>query len=64
MKGMIAGALAYAILPIDMIPDFVPLAGLTDDAGVIGTTILTVMKYIRPEMREAAQIEYERLREK
>ena len=64
VKGMIAGALAYAVLPIDLIPDFLPLAGLTDDAGVIGTTIITVMKYIRPQMREAAQVEYERLTKK
>ncbi|MEI0485768.1 YkvA family protein [Brachyspira intermedia] len=35
----IAGALIYIILPIDAIPDVVPLAGLLDDAFIIGLCI-------------------------
>lgn len=32
---MIAGALIYFITPIDLIPDFIPALGLTDDATIV-----------------------------
>ena len=33
---LITGCLGYFILPIDLIPDFIPIAGYTDDvAGMI-----------------------------
>ncbi|WP_420482130.1 YkvA family protein [Brachyspira intermedia] len=35
----IAGALIYIILPIDAIPDVMPLVGLLDDAFIIGLCI-------------------------
>ena len=35
----IAGALMYIILPIDAIPDVLPLIGLLDDAFIIGLCI-------------------------
>lgn len=44
-KAMAAGALAYFGLPLDAIPDFVPVAGLSDDITVMGAAvaIITVM---------------------
>jgi len=39
---IITGALAYAVLPTDLIPDFIPGVGFLDDAFVIGWTIKTV----------------------
>jgi uncharacterized membrane protein YkvA (DUF1232 family) len=36
---IIAGALAYAVLPTDVIPDFIPGIGFLDDAFVISMTI-------------------------
>jgi len=41
----IAGALAYVVLPIDIIPDFIPGVGFIDDIFVIGI----VMKSISDE---------------
>ena len=32
---IILGALGYFILPIDLIPDFIPLIGLGDDTAVL-----------------------------
>ena len=32
----IAGALAYVVLPIDIIPDFIPGVGFIDDVFVVG----------------------------
>ena len=42
----IAGALAYVVLPIDVIPDFIPGVGFLDDMFVIGV----VMKSIADEI--------------
>lgn len=45
-KLTIAGALAYVILPIDIIPDFLPIVGWIDDAFVLGFTINSISKEI------------------
>ena len=34
-KALIIAALGYFILPLDMIPDFIPIAGYGDDAAVL-----------------------------
>ena len=33
---LLAGGLAYLALPIDLVPDFIPVAGWMDDAAVLG----------------------------
>ena len=43
---LIAGALAYVVLPIDIIPDFIPAVGFIDDIFVVGI----VMKSISDEL--------------
>ena len=35
----IAGALAYVVLPIDLIPDFIPGVGFIDDIFVVGVVV-------------------------
>jgi uncharacterized membrane protein YkvA (DUF1232 family) len=35
----IAGALAYVIMPVDVIPDFIPGVGFIDDIFVVGIVI-------------------------
>ena len=38
---LIAGAVLYFVIPIDVIPDFVPVAGFIDDAAVIAWVVKT-----------------------
>ena len=45
-KLTIAGTLAYVILPIDVIPDFLPIVGWLDDAFVLGLTIKSLQEEI------------------
>jgi uncharacterized membrane protein YkvA (DUF1232 family) len=48
------GALAYFVLPTDAIPDIVPLAGYTDDLGVLALAIGTIAARITPEIKTRA----------
>ena len=45
-KAIIAGTLAYVILPIDVIPDFLPIIGWLDDGVVMGITLKTLSEEI------------------
>ncbi len=54
-KGVAAAALAYFVLPIDAIPDFLPLVGLTDDLSVLTGALATVGAVITDEHRDRAR---------
>lgn len=54
VRGTLLGALAYFILPIDLVPDFILGVGFTDDAAVIAMTIRLVSQHIKPVHRVAA----------
>lgn len=51
-KAFIVGGLFYGILPIDFIPDILPLLGLTDDAGVVLIAILAFLHLTKSIRRE------------
>ena len=55
VRVVLMSALAYFVLPIDAIPDLVPLLGFTDDAAVIGAAIATVASALKPEHRDRAK---------
>jgi uncharacterized membrane protein YkvA (DUF1232 family) len=55
VKTALIGALAYFLLPADVIPDVLPVLGFTDDAAVLATTLNLVKSHIRPEHRDAAK---------
>ncbi len=48
-------ALGYFVLPMDALPDIMPLLGFTDDAAVIAAAIAAVAGSITPEHRERAK---------
>lgn len=52
---MLVGALAYFVMPIDVVPDFLPLLGFTDDAAMLAATIATVRAHMTEAHRERAR---------
>lgn len=52
---ILLGALAYFVMPIDVVPDFLPLFGFADDAAMLAAALKSVSDAIRPEHREAAR---------
>lgn len=54
-KAKICGALGYFILPIDLIPDFIPVAGYTDDLAAIIWALYAVKKNITSEIKQKAK---------
>lgn len=50
----ILGALGYLILPVDVMPDFLPAVGLVDDAGLLIAALVSVYNMVNDEMRRAA----------
>jgi uncharacterized membrane protein YkvA (DUF1232 family) len=60
VQGALIGALAYFVLPFDVIPDMLPVLGFTDDAAVLATALRLVATHIRPEHRDAARQAIER----
>ncbi len=62
VKAILIGALAYFVLPDDIIPDFLPVIGYTDDAAVLAAAIKLVALHITPEHRQAAQRSLARMR--
>jgi len=59
---IVAGALAYAVLPTDIIPDFIPGIGFLDDAFVISITVKQlkdeIESYKRFKDEKTPKIEY------
>ncbi len=54
VKGVALGALAYFVLPTDLVPDILPFVGLIDDAGAIAAALGTIGSQITKEHRNQA----------
>ena len=54
-KAMIIGALGYMISPLDVVPDAIPIAGLTDDLAVLLFVLKKVWTDIDPEIQQKAK---------
>ena len=54
-KGIMLGALAYFVLPVDAIPDVFAGVGFTDYAAVIAAIMATLGAHVRSRHRQAAR---------
>ena len=62
-KGIMLGALAYFVLPVDAIPDVFAGIGFTDDAAVIAAVLATLGAHLKPRHHDQAAQALKRLRE-
>ena len=51
----IIGALTYLIVPVDLIPDFIPAAGFSDDLVALTAVISLWQHHITPEIKFRAK---------
>ena len=63
VKAVLLGAIAYFIVPTDLIPDYIPVIGYTDDAAVLATAVRLVTTHMTVDHREAARRMLARLRD-
>jgi uncharacterized membrane protein YkvA (DUF1232 family) len=61
VRGILLGAVAYFVLPADMIPDLLGPLGFTDDASVVAAALTAVGSHLRPQHRAAARDQLDRL---
>ena len=52
-KVAIALLVGYLVMPIDLVPDFIPVAGQLDDAIVAGLALRAVLRGVAPEIVRA-----------
>jgi len=61
VRAVLLGAIAYFVLPIDMVPDILAGLGFTDDASVLAAAVAAVGRHLQPRHRELAQKALDRL---
>ena len=49
-KALLGGAIIYAVIPLDLIPDMIPFVGQIDDAYLIALTLLRLMERTDPRV--------------
>lgn len=54
VRAILLGALAYFVVPADLIPDIVIGLGYTDDAAVLAAALKTLVGHIQPKHRTRA----------
>lgn len=55
VRAILFGALAYFVMPVDALPDFIAGFGFTDDASVLLGALAAVRAHIKPVHRDAAR---------
>ena len=61
-KGLMLGALAYFVLPVDAIPDIFAVVGFTDDAAVFAALLATLGANIKRRHKDQADEALDRLK--
>lgn len=59
-KAIIIGALGYMISPLDVIPDAIPIVGLSDDVAVLIFVLRKVWGSVEPDVKEKARLRLSR----
>lgn len=55
IKALIYSALGYLIMPLDLIPDTIPVVGFSDDLIVLSSAVAASALYITPEIKQKTQ---------
>ena len=55
VKAEIIGALGYVIVPLDLIPDFIPVAGFADDLAAITIAVQVARAHNTPDIQQKAE---------
>ena len=63
VRGILFAALAYFILPLDSLPDFIAGFGLTDDIAVLTAAFTAIREHLKESHRIAARKALERPKE-
>jgi uncharacterized membrane protein YkvA (DUF1232 family) len=63
VKGILLAALAYFVLPIDAVPDFILGLGFTDDMAVLFTAVNLIRTHLKPEHYDRARAALDKLRQ-
>jgi uncharacterized membrane protein YkvA (DUF1232 family) len=61
-RAILLGALAYFVVPLDLVPDFLLGLGFTDDLTVLLAAYGIVRAHLKPEHRDKAKEKLEELR--
>jgi uncharacterized membrane protein YkvA (DUF1232 family) len=61
VKAILFGALAYFVVPFDVVPDFIAIFGFGDDAAVLYAAVRAVLPHIKPTHRALAKDALDRL---
>ncbi len=64
VKGLALAVAAYAFSPIDLIPDFIPVLGLLDDAIIVPLGILLVSRLVPAQVWRESRAKAETLAER
>jgi uncharacterized membrane protein YkvA (DUF1232 family) len=55
LRALALGIAAYALSPLDLVPDFIPVLGLLDDLLLVPLGLVLVLRLLPPAVLEAAR---------
>lgn len=55
LKLLMIGAILYGVTPLDLMPDLIPILGLSDDALILTSAVYYIWQKIAPAAKQQAQ---------